>query len=401
MAGRPRTAASFLRLAGTSAAGLLLARPHDAIGQMIGGSGPFNDYRALVCLFLFGGNDSFNMLVPRSAAEYNAYAASRQNLSVTQADLLAIESQNPDGAQYGVHPSMQGLQALFEQGSAAFVANVGPLIVPTTKAQYTAKSRAAAAATVLAQRPAGSVAFAARANAERYGLGGAHGRPDSPERREPAARDERLAGRQHAVPVRRRHGRVHDGRVGAARVPRVHGARAASSAARSSESSTRATTRSTRAASPRCNGARCEAADRVTTAIAPTRKSPPFTTVSRRRRSASSSKPSRALICGARSARDAAPGVLRVDGRLRQPRRSVDQSAESARQRQRLPRGVLRRDGRARRREFGHDVHAVGFRPHADVERRRHRPRVGRRADRRRPVRAWATHLRPLSESWR
>jgi uncharacterized protein (DUF1501 family) len=130
----------FLALAGTSAAGFLLARPHDAIGQMVGGPGPFNDYRALVCLFLFGGNDSFNMLVPRSTAEYNAYAASRQNLGLAQADLLAIQSQNPDGALYGVHPSTPGLQALFEQGSAAFVANVGPLIVPTTKAQYTAKS---------------------------------------------------------------------------------------------------------------------------------------------------------------------------------------------------------------------------------------------------------------------
>jgi uncharacterized protein (DUF1501 family) len=134
------TRRDFLRLAGTSAAGLLLARPHGAIGQLVGGSGPFNDYRALVCLFLFGGNDSFNMLVPRSAAEHNAYLASRQNLAIAQADLLPIAPLNPDGAQYGVHPSMAGLQTLFEQGSAAFVANVGPLLVPTTKAQYQARS---------------------------------------------------------------------------------------------------------------------------------------------------------------------------------------------------------------------------------------------------------------------
>ena len=130
----------FLALTGVSAASFLLARPHDAIGQMVGGSGPFNDYRALVCLFLFGGNDSFNVLVPRSAAEYNAYAASRQNLAVAQSDLLPIDSLNPDGVSYGVHPSMPGLQTLFAQESAAFVANVGPLIVPTTKAQYAAKA---------------------------------------------------------------------------------------------------------------------------------------------------------------------------------------------------------------------------------------------------------------------
>ena len=130
----------FLRVAGTSAAGLLLARPRSAVGQMVGGPGPFNDYRALVCLFLFGGNDSFNMLVPSSTNEYAAYSASRQNLAVAQAALLPITPTISDGAQYGLHPSMTGLQSLFEQGIAAFVANVGPLLVPTTKAQYQARS---------------------------------------------------------------------------------------------------------------------------------------------------------------------------------------------------------------------------------------------------------------------
>lgn len=131
---------AFLKGSVASAASLLLARPRGAVGQVVGGAGPFNDYRALVCVFLFGGNDSFNMLVPRSAAEYGAYAASRQNLAVAQADLLPITPQNPDGAQYGVHPSMTGVRDLFEQGQAAFVANVGPLLEPTTKAQYQAKS---------------------------------------------------------------------------------------------------------------------------------------------------------------------------------------------------------------------------------------------------------------------
>ena len=94
-------------------------------------------------------------------------------------------------------------------------------------------------------------------NAHGHRLGRPHGRPDSRERREPAARDERLAGRQLAVSVRRRHGRVHDGRDGPARVHglRRYGLRAASSAARSSASSTRATTRCMRAVSPRCSGA--------------------------------------------------------------------------------------------------------------------------------------------------
>jgi len=140
MSGEPMKRRDFLRFAGPTAAGFLLTRPYDAVGQMIGGSGPFNDYSALVCVFLFGGNDSFNMLVPRSAAEYGAYATSRAGLAVAQTDLLPIDALDPDGALYGVHPSMPHLQTLFAQESAAFVANVGPLIVPTSKAQYVAKS---------------------------------------------------------------------------------------------------------------------------------------------------------------------------------------------------------------------------------------------------------------------
>lgn len=118
-----------------SAATAFASSPGSVFAQGVGMAAPYTDYRALVCVFLFGGNDSFNMLVPKSAAEYNAYAASRQNLAIDQAALLPINPLTPDGADYGLHPSMAGLQALFESGSAAFVANLGPLIAPTTKAQ--------------------------------------------------------------------------------------------------------------------------------------------------------------------------------------------------------------------------------------------------------------------------
>ncbi|MCB1842717.1 MAG: DUF1501 domain-containing protein, partial [Halioglobus sp.] len=119
-----------------SAAAAFAASPAAAFAQSVGLAAPFSDYRALVCVFLFGGNDSFNMLVPRSDAEYNAYAASRQNLAIDQASLLPINPLTPDGAGYGVHPSMPGIQSLFESGSAAFVSNVGPLLVPTTREQF-------------------------------------------------------------------------------------------------------------------------------------------------------------------------------------------------------------------------------------------------------------------------
>jgi uncharacterized protein (DUF1501 family) len=125
----------FLKKGGV-AAGVLAATPGMAVAQGVGRSGPFNDYRAMVCLFMFGGNDSFNMLVPRSNAEYNVYAQARQNLAVTQGDLLPINPAIPDVVDYGLHPSMAGLQGLFNNGAAAFVANTGPLVEPTSKDQY-------------------------------------------------------------------------------------------------------------------------------------------------------------------------------------------------------------------------------------------------------------------------
>jgi uncharacterized protein (DUF1501 family) len=123
-------------LSAGAAAATFAACPGAAFSQGIGTSAPFPDYKALVCVFLFGGNDSFNMVIPRSSAEYNVYAASRQNLAIAQADLLPINPLTPDGAQYGLHPSLAGLQGLFENNHVAIVSNVGPLIQPTTKDQF-------------------------------------------------------------------------------------------------------------------------------------------------------------------------------------------------------------------------------------------------------------------------
>jgi uncharacterized protein (DUF1501 family) len=94
------------------------------------------EYKCLVNIFFFGGNDSFNLVVPSSNAEYNIYASARQNLAIAQADLLPITADNPDGATYGLHPNASGIQALFEQGDAAIVANMGPMVEPVTKSSY-------------------------------------------------------------------------------------------------------------------------------------------------------------------------------------------------------------------------------------------------------------------------
>jgi uncharacterized protein (DUF1501 family) len=117
--------------------------PQAAFAATSGSQSAFDDYRALVCVFLFGGNDSFNMVVPRSNAEYAEYAASRQNLAIAQSSLLPLNPLVPDpgGALYGLHPSLAEIATLFEQDMAcAIVANVGPLIEPTTKTQFLAKS---------------------------------------------------------------------------------------------------------------------------------------------------------------------------------------------------------------------------------------------------------------------
>lgn len=99
-----------------------------------GTSGP-DDYKALVCIFLYGGADTFNLLVPTSGPEYQVYAAARGDLAETQGSLLPIQPLTPDGASYGLHSACPELQQLFESQRLAFIPNVGPLVRPLTKAE--------------------------------------------------------------------------------------------------------------------------------------------------------------------------------------------------------------------------------------------------------------------------
>lgn len=129
----PLSRRQFLRM---SSAAAFASVPGVTFAQGMSTPAPFGDYKALVCVFLFGGNDSFNMLVPRSNAEYSVYAQSRQNLAIAQQDLLPITPVTQTGVDFGLHPSMTALQSLFESGRVAFVNNVGPLVEPTTKDQF-------------------------------------------------------------------------------------------------------------------------------------------------------------------------------------------------------------------------------------------------------------------------
>ncbi len=99
-----------------------------------------NDYRALVCVFLYGGNDANNLVVPLETGAYDTYARARGPLALPQAVLLPVQPTNAGGLRYGLHPATAGLQALFESGKAAIIANAGPLLAPTSKAQYEAGS---------------------------------------------------------------------------------------------------------------------------------------------------------------------------------------------------------------------------------------------------------------------
>ncbi len=92
------------------------------------------DYKALVCVFLFGGNDSNNMVIPSSSSGYASYQQIRSVLALTQGSLLPIAP--PSAGSFGFHPKFTELQALFNQKHLAVMANVGTLVRPTTRTQF-------------------------------------------------------------------------------------------------------------------------------------------------------------------------------------------------------------------------------------------------------------------------
>jgi uncharacterized protein (DUF1501 family) len=94
------------------------------------------DYKALVCIFLNGGNDSGNMVIPYD--DYSTYEAARNpsGLAIPQSSLLRTGVVPRIGAEFGFHPSLTGLHNLWGQGKVAVVCNVGPLVEPTNRDAY-------------------------------------------------------------------------------------------------------------------------------------------------------------------------------------------------------------------------------------------------------------------------
>jgi len=101
------------------------------------------DYKALVCVFMFGGNDGNNTLIPIDTGGYGQYAAVRtaaSGINLPKASLLPIQPINV-GTPFGLHPALGELQTLFNQNRMAILANVGTLTQPITKTQYAAGVR--------------------------------------------------------------------------------------------------------------------------------------------------------------------------------------------------------------------------------------------------------------------
>jgi uncharacterized protein (DUF1501 family) len=122
---------SFLTRAGALAA-------LSALGPLSSRASTAGDYKSLVCIFLYGGNDSNNMIVPIDAAGYANYAKLRSTIALPLDQLLPLPGSG--AAQYGLHPALPGLQSLYKTHNLAIVANVGTLVEPLTKSQYLSPS---------------------------------------------------------------------------------------------------------------------------------------------------------------------------------------------------------------------------------------------------------------------
>lgn len=94
------------------------------------------DHKALVCIFLAGGNDQSNTVVPRSGPGYTSYQAARPSLALPAANLLALSPTGYAGNPLGLHPSLSAIHPIFNAGRVALMANVGTLAAPITRAQW-------------------------------------------------------------------------------------------------------------------------------------------------------------------------------------------------------------------------------------------------------------------------
>ena len=132
----------FLQQMGTMASLAPLASTVNFLGlsQKAAAADSPSDYKAMVCIFLFGGSDSFNCVIPRDTSGYGTYAVARRDLAIGQNKLLSLTDSahvDPLGRSFGLNPAMASLYPLFQsEGKLAVTLNVGPLMAPLTKQQF-------------------------------------------------------------------------------------------------------------------------------------------------------------------------------------------------------------------------------------------------------------------------
>lgn len=129
------------------------------LGHALAQSGGLPGYKAIVCLYLSGGNDSFNLLIPTTPARHDEYITARGGLYTGTPTALAIprpggatpvgslaaalnlDGTSPAGNSYGFNPSCTELRDLYNMGRLAVMANVGPLVEPITKSTFGSRAR--------------------------------------------------------------------------------------------------------------------------------------------------------------------------------------------------------------------------------------------------------------------
>jgi uncharacterized protein (DUF1501 family) len=130
---QPRSRRDFLRLGCRTLSTLGAAAAFGRAGLVTARAQTSSDYRALVSIFLFGGNDANNLLVPNDAATYANYQKIRQNLALAQGSLVSIHDPATN-ANYGLHPSFAPIAGLYNTSKRlAILMNVGTLLQPVPR----------------------------------------------------------------------------------------------------------------------------------------------------------------------------------------------------------------------------------------------------------------------------
>ena len=116
----------------------------NGIAAMAQASASPSDYKALVCIFLQGGNDGHGTVIATDPESFSAFTTARSGapgLAYPQTSLLPITLKTPQsGRTFALNPNLTGVHNLFNSGRAAIVANTGTLVAPASKAQINAGS---------------------------------------------------------------------------------------------------------------------------------------------------------------------------------------------------------------------------------------------------------------------